>query len=216
MKIAAIIPAYNEESRISTVLSVLMNCPQLNEIIVVSDGSSDNTVNVASKFKGVNVVALPANIGKGGAMVEGVKIAQSEIVLFLDADLIGLKPEHVSDIVKPVQNGEVEMSIGVFKGGRKITDWAQIITPYISGQRALLKSNFLDVPNLHSARYGVEVALTRYAKTNGIPFKTVPISGVTHPMKEEKLGLYKGAVARCFMYFEILKNHFCASYVKKR
>ncbi|GIV04799.1 MAG: hypothetical protein KatS3mg016_0374 [Fimbriimonadales bacterium] len=148
MKVAAIVPAYNEATRIERVLGVLTQCPSLHEIIVVNDGSLDDTATVALQFAQhqatpntppVRVINLPVNRGKGGAMFAGATATDADVIIFFDADLIGLKPEHVERILKPVLEGEVAMSIGVFRGGRLSTDMAQILVPYISGQRALLR-----------------------------------------------------------------------------
>jgi polyisoprenyl-phosphate glycosyltransferase len=49
VKVAAIVPAYNEATRIEGVLQVLLQCPQLHEILVVNDGSTDNTAEVAAR-----------------------------------------------------------------------------------------------------------------------------------------------------------------------
>jgi len=66
---------------------VLTKCRLINEVIVVSDGSTDDTVKIALQFDGVQVVELPENRGKGGAMKAGLEQTAAEIVLFLDADL---------------------------------------------------------------------------------------------------------------------------------
>ncbi|MHB1458194.1 MAG: glycosyltransferase family 2 protein [Armatimonadota bacterium] len=205
MKVTAVIPAYNEENRVGAVIDVVKRCSLVDQIIVVSDGSTDRTAEIASSYDGVMSLKLVRNLGKGGALLEGVKNADFEVIVFLDADLIGLHPEHVEALITPVLDGSVGMSIGVFKGGRKCTDWAQVITPYISGQRALLKDDFLSIPNLQNARYGVEVAMGQYARENEIAIRMVTFPGVTHPMKEEKLGVFRGSFARSKMYFEIFK-----------
>lgn len=205
MKVTVVIPAYNEENRVGAVIDVVKRCTMVDQIIVVSDGSTDRTADVVSSYDGVLALKLVRNLGKGGALLEGVKHADFEVIVFLDADLIGLHPEHVEALITPVLDGTAGMSIGVFKGGRKCTDWAQVITPYISGQRALLKEDFLCIPNLQNARYGVEVAMGQYARENGIAIKMVTFPGVTHPMKEEKLGVLRGSFARGKMYFEIFK-----------
>jgi len=209
VKVAAIVPAYNEATRIERVLSVLTQCPTLHEIIVVNDGSLDDTATVALQFAqrqttsnapAVRVINLPVNRGKGGAMFAGATATDADVVIFFDADLIGLKPEHVERILKPVLEGEVAMSIGVFRGGRLSTDMAQILVPYISGQRALLRDLFTEIPGIERTRSGVEIALTLHFRRNRYPVAMVTVEGVTHTMKEEKLGW-----ARAKMYAEIGK-----------
>ena len=70
--ISAIIAAYNEEKMLAEVLGVLTRCPLIDEVIVVSDGSTDRTVEIARGFDGVTTIALRENRGKGYAMRMGV------------------------------------------------------------------------------------------------------------------------------------------------
>lgn len=214
MKVAAIVPAYNEAERIERVLEVLVQCPLLHEIIVVNDGSLDATAEVAQQFARthaapdkppVRVINLPINRGKGGAMFAGATATDAEVIAFFDADLIGLRPEHVCRILKPVLEGEVAMSVGVFRGGRLSTDLAQILVPYISGQRALLRHLFTEIPGIERTRSGVEIALTLHFRRQRYPVAMVIVEGITHTMKEEKLGWARGAWARAKMYAEIAR-----------
>lgn len=205
MKAAAIVPAYNEERRIKLVLNTLAQSPSIGDIIVVSDGSTDGTYEAAAGHNGAKAIKLPQNVGKGGAMVAGAKCTDADVIAFFDADLVGLTPLHVEALVQPVLDGRSDMSIGVFKQGRRCTDWAQKIAPYISGQRAIRREDFLSAPGLEGTRYGVEVSLCRYARSRGLNTVMVPLPGVTHPMKEEKLGLLRGVIARWKMYWDILK-----------
>jgi glycosyltransferase involved in cell wall biosynthesis len=85
MESIAIIPAYNEEKTIGHVLAVLKNTSLINKIIVVSDGSTDNTVQVAKSYE-VEVIELCENRGKGGALKAGLDNNKADVVLFLDAD----------------------------------------------------------------------------------------------------------------------------------
>lgn len=205
MKVSAVIPANNEEKTITDVVTACKNSYLLDEVVVVSDGSIDKTAYLAN-IAGAKVIDLSENIGKGGAMMMGVKNTDSDIILFLDADLIGLTSNHINDLILPVKNNEVEMSIGVFEHGRLATDLAQMIAPYLSGQRCLKRELFLKISNVDVTRFGVEVALTRYASENGITVKKVTLPDMSHVTKEEKLGVVKGFAARMKMYWEILKN----------
>lgn len=204
MTVAAIIPAYNEEKTIGEVIQTLKNVKEINRIIVVSDASTDNTAGIARNY-GVDVVELDHNHGKGGALKAGFDRTWEDILLFIDADLIGLKPQHVIDLLQPVINGEVDMTIGVFEKGRFATDLAQKLAPFLSGQRAVSRKVFKEISNLEFTRYGVEIALTKYVEEANLKTKKVTLKDVTHIMKEEKLGLIKGFTARMKMYLDILK-----------
>lgn len=204
MKIAAIIPAYNEERTIGNIVEAVRQVPLICETIVVSDGSTDNTAQVARSY-GANVIELTDNMGKGGAMAVGVNNTDADIVLFLDADLIGLRPHHIVDLVLPVADGRAEMTVGIFEQGRLATDLAQFIAPYLSGQRAVKRDLLTQLSHLELTRFGVEVALTRFAKTAGISVVEVELKDMTHIMKEEKLGVLRGFLARLKMYWEIAK-----------
>lgn len=205
MRVAAIVPAYNEEKTIGAVLNVLLQCPILSEIHVVSDGSEDQTVQVASKYP-VNVFELKENVGKGGAMKKGATLTNCEVLLFIDADLLGLHCEHIDAILRPVLQGVTRMSIGIFQEGRRSTDLAQKIAPSLSGQRAITKELFEQVPNLEDSRFGVEIALTRYAEQHGVHIVAVPLPAVSQVMKEKKRGLAKGFWARIKMYWDIVRS----------
>lgn len=205
MKIAAILPAYNEASRIADVIRAVRRAPSIDEIVVVNDGSTDNTAEIVRKMNGVRLVDLAVNRGKGGAMMAGAAATKADVLVFLDADLIGLKPEHVEALILPVRTGKTRMSVGTFRGGRRLTDWAQKLTPNISGQRAIRRDIFARIPDLAVTRYGVEMAITRFCHYYRVPTETVVIAGVTHPMKEEKLGMVRGCMSRSRMYWEIVK-----------
>lgn len=205
MSITAIIPAYNEGKYIGGVLTVLVNISAITQIIVVSDGSTDGTVAEAALF-GVEAIQLPENIGKGGAMAVGLKRARNGIILFLDADLIGLNQNHVLDLILPVLNNQADMTVGVFENGRLATDMAQHIAPFLSGQRCLRKEWLAQLNDLKDAGFAVETALTQYAYQHNLRVAQVNLAALSHVMKEEKLGLFKGFAYRMKMYWEIAKN----------
>lgn len=208
LKVAAVVPAYNEGERLGPVLEAIQQAKLVDEIVVVNDGSTDDTGSVAAGYPGVRALNLPTNKGKGGAMYAGASSTDAEIILFLDADLIGISGDQIDSIVKPVFDGETDMCIGVFRGGRKVTDIAQVITPYISGQRALKRDAFLDIEGIGEVRSGVEVAITKHFRAHNLAVDTVILEGCTHPMKEEKIGYVKGFAARLKMYYEIGKISF--------
>lgn len=204
MKIAAIIPAYDEERTVGGVVATVLSAGVADEVIVVNDGSRDRTSEVA-KAAGARVIDLPENVGKGGAMKAGADATDAEILLFLDADLTGLNAQHLAALIDPVVSGKAEMSIGVFDEGRFTTDMAQKITPFLSGQRAMYKWVFTSIPHIEQTRYGVEMALSRFAEKRGLRVCHVSLKHVAQITKEEKRGFIKGFQARLRMYWEILR-----------
>ena len=203
--VAAILPAYNEARTIERIIKILREVPELNEIIVVSDGSTDATTNVARKA-GAIVLELTSNKGKGAAMFAGAQFTSQEVLLFLDADLEGLLPEQVISIIAPVLKNEADMTIGIFKQGRPLTDWSQAVAPYLSGQRAIKRDLFLKA-GLANSRYDAEVRLTHFAKENSWRVLEIPLVNVTHVIKEEKRGLWSGFFARLGMYRDISRYY---------
>lgn len=203
MKVAAVIPAFNEEKNVTEVLDVVKSAPELNEIILVNDGSSDQTSRVA-KVQGIRVIDLESNLGKGAAVLAGVKATDADYILLLDADLVGLCPHHIKELLEPVLKGRTEMTLGVFKSGRTMTNLSQKITPFLNGQRVVKREILMDLSDLDFTRYGFDLTLSRYAKKIGVEVVEVELDQITQVMKEEKLGLLQGIVARLKMYWEVL------------
>jgi polyisoprenyl-phosphate glycosyltransferase len=204
--VAIIIPAYNEESRIASVILAAKESTLATEIIVVSDGSSDRTAEVARKHQ-VKVLDLAVNVGKSGAMCAGVDATNADIVCFVDADLQGLTGAHIDSIIRPVQHRLCEMCLGIFRGGRFWSQTGQLIFPYISGQRAMPRSLFLRIPNLRELRFGVEIAITNYVKRTKVKVRRVVLHDVSNCYKEEKFGIVQGIKMRRKMYGEMYRAH---------
>lgn len=208
MRVAAVIPALNEEATIGAVVSTLRHVDIVDEIIVVSDGSTDRTAETA-RAAGARVIEHAENTGKAGAMKTGFSNTDAPVILFLDADLIGLSPVHVISLLSPLLKGEADMTVGIFEDGRGVTDLAQLVAPYLSGQRAVRRDivieMFREEPEADTCRFGIEVALTRHVNHKGYKTVEVSLGEMSHRMKEEKLGPFKGAAARLKMYYEILK-----------
>lgn len=205
MKVSAIVPAYNERERIAAVLDAIKSARTIDDIVVVSDGSTDGTYELAAADPAVRALKLEANGGKAGAMRAGALGTDADLILFLDADLIGLDGPKVDALVAPVAEDRADMAIGVFRRGRGLTDLAQLIAPYISGQRAMRRELFLSIPGIEDVRSGVEMAITRYCRARRLRVERVDLPGCTHVMKEEKLGLVRGVASRLRMYVDITK-----------
>jgi glycosyltransferase involved in cell wall biosynthesis len=205
MNVSVVVPAYNEASRIGAVLKPLVACSAVDEVIVVDDGSDDGTADVARRFP-VQVISLHENCGKAKALDEGVTRARNDVLLFLDADLVGLTEKHIEQFINTYSDTGVDMVVGVFANGRKSTDFAQKFNPYASGQRMLTKRLWDRAKvNVHEMNYGIEFALSKLAVKEGWSKEKVKLEGVTHVLKEEKRGFSVGIRERFKMYGDMIK-----------
>jgi hypothetical protein len=191
--VCAVIPAYNEARRITSVLDTLVASPSVDRILVIDDGSSDGTAETVRAHPAagerLSVLSQP-NGGKGAAMRHGAEAAEGvDVLLFFDADLIGLTVAHVEALLAPVLAGTHPMALGVFRGGNFWTTLAQKLAPNISGQRAIQRELFLCIPNLAEARYGVELAITGFVMDRGLPV-AVWYSRTSHTRRKKKNSAY--------------------------
>lgn len=111
MRTAAIIPAYNEELTIATV--VLLTAEYVDEVIVVNDGSRDRTMAVAS-MAGATVLTHETNKGKAAALKTGLQHARMndyEAVILLDADGQN-NPSEIPSLMEPILDGTMDLVIG--------------------------------------------------------------------------------------------------------
>ena len=199
-----LIPAYNEAATVASVVEVALGAA-LGPVLVVDDGSNDATAERALAA-GAAVLRLRDNQGKGGAVHAGAERLETGVTVLLDADLVGLTPQHVRDLAAPVLEGKLEMTRGTFTGGRWRTTAAQQITPQLNGQRAILREHLLSVPGLRGSRYGVEIAITDQAKRARWRAADVALHDVSQVMKEEKRGWLRGVRIRLGMYRDILRT----------
>lgn len=186
-KIAAVIPALNEAKTIGKIVKVLTQSPFVDEVIVVSGGSEDQTINEARAAGATNVLDYPQSTGKGTSMIKGVQATDAPIILFLDGDLKGLTREHVEQLVLPVISGARQMNIGLRDKGELFTELTKYL-PLISGERALRREIFEAIDPKYLEGFMVEASLNYYCQANDLPFGTVFLQGLTMRRKFEKVG----------------------------
>ncbi|MFB6214281.1 MAG: glycosyltransferase family 2 protein [Candidatus Bipolaricaulia bacterium] len=209
MKVSVIVPAYNEAERIKAVLKAVHDAELANHIIVVDDGSTDQTAEkVRESPADVELIRLDRNTGKASALSRGVESAPDRTLMFLDADLMGLESEHVDKMIGTYRQSDLDMVIGVFHKGRLNTDLSQKISPHLSGQRVLSVDIWNKLDKTKAKEFGVEMALTKLSLAENLSTKKVKLTGVTHVMKEEKRGFAEGIKSRLKMYKNIIKTTF--------
>ncbi|MEK6928676.1 MAG: alpha/beta fold hydrolase [Nanoarchaeota archaeon] len=208
--IAAVVPAYNEGDRIEKVLKVLSKTKILDQIIVVDDGSNDNTKDVIKKFKKIKYIRNKKNMGKGYSMDIGVKESKADIIFFCDADLINLTPDIVEKSIMPVLNNEVDMFIAM-RGN--FMQKAIKLFGINSGERALRREIWESLPKYYKHRYRIEAGLNYYVKKygRGLGYK---IFSHSQPIKEKKYGLLKGTLLRWWMNFDVMSAYVSCFFMK--
>ena len=216
--ISIIIPAYNEEIRIKDTLESIKGINEINEIIVVDDGSTDKTTKIASEVNSEKIIVLKLdkNRGKGYALNYGLKIAMknADIIGFLDADL-GSSAKEVKKIIDPMISGDADVVIAKFppakkKGGlgfvkglakNSVLEMTGVeLDATLSGQR-LFKKEVLEKFDEIPFGYGVEVGMTIDILKHGFKIREVLVN-MTHNETGRDL---KGFIHRGKQYYHIKK-----------
>lgn len=179
-KISAIVPAYNEEKNISNLLKKLLRSKYVNQIICVNDGSTDNTLKKIKQIRGITIINLEKNHGKGYAIAQGIKKAKGDIVVFIDADLVGLNDACIKNLILPLVKQEYEATIGY----PAYNNLDELFKP-LSGERAYFKKDLLPfLKTIKKKGYGLELYLNYLYKDKRV--KLFPLKGVKHILKHKK------------------------------
>ena len=199
---AAIVPAFNEEKTVAGIVRALKAARGIGEVIVVDDGSSDRTAAEAEAAGADKVLRLPENLGKGGALQNGVRATRAETLFFCDADFLGLTPGHVERLLRPVTEGRLAMCTGLRDRGPVLTRLIAHL-PLISGERALRRQVFEGVPSRFLKGFRVEIALNYFCRANRLRYGSVPTLGVVHVRKMQKVGIVRGLIGYVAMMLQI-------------
>lgn len=190
-QVTALVPCFNEAGRIGLVLEVLTQCPVIDDIVVVNDGSTDNSREVIAEYPMVRLVDLAHNVGKGGALRAGMDRVYSPITFLCDADLVGLTCEHVQAMVGPVLNGEVLMCVGVREvGGSVVQFLRRHFLPLLAGERVIATNVLREI--LRSERadgWGIEPYMNFYFELMEWKVKKIELRGVRDVETEKKRGV---------------------------
>jgi len=188
LSVTAIVCAFNEEQTISGVVRTLIGAKEVDEVIIINDGSTDAT---SAKLKGftnnskVRIIEFPHNRGKGFAMAEGIEKAQNEILLFVDADLLNFEERYVPLLLRPLLDGKADMVIG--HPTENVLD--KKLNPFkpLAGERAVFKKDVLPLTEtIRDSGYGVETLINLSYTAQNKRVEYVWLWGLVHPIKFHK------------------------------
>jgi len=203
-KISVVIAAYNEAPRIATVLKTVSNHPLINEVIVVNDGSIDNTSDIVKKFD-VILIENKKNLGKTLSVKTGVNASKNKIIMLLDADLIGIDQDSIYKLAEPVLKEQVDWTLSLRDNSFKIMKIMKM--DWLSGERVIAKDLLLD-PYIWSRPeigYSLEVLMNKSLLDKTKTFRAVRLKNVSDTNKANKIGFIKGWSADIKMIGQISK-----------
>jgi len=201
--VSAIVPAFNEAETVVDVIRVLEAHPAIDDIVVVDDGSTDQTAELARETS-ATVVRFESNQGKAAAMAKGVELARHETIFFLDADLRGLTAEVIDALINPVLSKEFDMFVAIRDRRQSLLNKIVYFSPILGGERVLSKSLWHQVPSWCVKSFQIEIAMNYFSKRSGSRMGWALMPGLMHIKKETKRGFWPGVVARISMYSELL------------
>lgn len=186
-----IVPAYNEEATIESFINnlkeTLKSAEDSYEIIVVDDGSTDNTHSIASRIPGIGIIRHPYNKGNGASVKTGIQEAQGENIVIIDAD--GQHdPKHIPEMIRLLREYDLVVgardSFGVGRRGfgnvvvSKLASYLSSIhiPDLTSGFRAFNKDKMLEFVSLLPNGFSLPSTSTLAFATSGYNIKFIPIS----------------------------------------
>jgi cellulose synthase/poly-beta-1,6-N-acetylglucosamine synthase-like glycosyltransferase len=154
-ELSVIVPAYNAEKTIGKTIKSLLgqNYPRSKyEIIIVDDGSTDGTVDIVRKFKGVKLI-LQKHAGPAVARNRGVRNSSGDILLFTDSDCIAGK-NWIRNIVKPFENEDIVGVSGTYRTANDKSIISRFVGYEIEARHnGMARQNSIDFVGTFSAAY---------------------------------------------------------------
>lgn len=221
MKLSIIIPSFNEGGTILTVIKRLQAVDLQSvkkEIIVVDDGSTDNTRKKLTKISGVTKVFLKQNRGKGAAIRVGLNKISGDYILIQDADL-EYDPEDIKLMLKPVLEGKAAVVYGTrflgphrnmlfwhLMGNKLLSLMTNILfNTTISDMEVcykLIPAKILKSFKLESNRFGFEPEVTAKLLKTGVRIYEVPISYAGREFSDGKKITWKDGIQAFYLLWK--------------
>ena len=221
--LSIVIPLYNEENTIKDIINKIPNHFQ-NEIIIVNDGSTDNSVQRITEIKDKNIVLInhKRNEGYGAAILTGIKKAKGDIIVTMDSDGQH-NPEEIAKIIQPLLNDSADIVIGSRYLGKlnfkiplhvKIAEiiiklfmkllYGQVIHNNQNGFRAFKRNTIKIFEDLRYTGMGFTTEVLLYSAYKGYKIKEIPITANSREYGDsyvKKIKTMKSILSIMLFYF---------------
>jgi dolichol-phosphate mannosyltransferase len=211
--LSVLVPAFNEDRFIGTLLERIRGVDLeplgfTRELIVIDDGSTDNTASVVAAHPDIQLIRLPAHAGKGAAVRAGLLAASGDVVIIQDADLEYDPADHMQ-MLQALSTGRADViygsrylgsgrhrnqALGAYLGGRSLSFVAWLftgtfLTDTVTALRLLPRELLLSL-NLETSGFELDHEITAKISARGHEIVEVPISYAPRSKAEgKKIGL---------------------------
>jgi len=199
-----IIPARDEALTVAGVVKAARAAFGVGRVFVVDDGSSDGTAEEAARA-GAVVLSRPPGVpgSKARALAWGVEASAAPVLVFFDADILEVRPEHFEALAAPVLAGEAWLSCGMIPYGR-LRDPFFLRLPPITGLRAIRREVFEAIPDGKRNGFQIEIMINEVIARGGLPSTIRVLPGLRHRSKIRKAGWRRGLASHLAMTAELL------------
>jgi len=203
MSTTCLIPAYDEATTIGYVLSQLSQVSAINQIIVINDGSTDNTTQITRQFNHVTLITHKMNLGKSASIKTGLQVAKNSTIFLCDADLIQLELSGLNKALQIYQTHSLDLLI-LRRHPTPLLNRIFKANLMLSGLRLLSSNSLASVLNHPLLPYQIELAINVYMLTHhkSIAQALIPYSDLH---KITKLGYVRGFLQEISMYASLTK-----------
>jgi len=209
--VSIVIPAYNEEKTIYNLIKGIHETFNSGyaEIIVVDDGSTDNTTKLAAKIPGIKVLKNDRNLGYGGAILTGIFEAKGDIIVTIDGDAQN-KPKEINLLIQPILKNDYDFVVGARHKGMTFSPIpifkrvAETVVRFVlkfmygidisysqSGFRAMKRKVLRRIMPLYEYKFAFSMELLMKTVKNGFRIKEVPITFMARPHGCSRVNVFR-------------------------